>query len=203
MTQEEITKLLLCRAAIDKHRAFNQARVESLATAKSVTEAKALIESKTGVATTISADSAVKTTDDIKKILEIERTKSTLEMYDILKQQGFETYDDFHNWHDEIVYAAYQDYVADAGTGYCDFCGEKELKDQPCVKKFGVTGVCVAKITSITDAIVWDSFILHQEGNIKIVDGKEIAISRCPEGHGFHIDAKKVKTLPVDIKWRA
>lgn len=89
MEQKDINKLLICRAAIDKHRAFNRARVEALATSKSVDEAKSIIESKIGIATTISSDRSAKTPQDIKYILEDERTKLTLVMNAILKEQGF------------------------------------------------------------------------------------------------------------------
>ena len=108
-TQEDIERILICREAIDKHRAFNQARVESLETAKSVDEAKALIEAKIGVATTITADSGLKSKDSIKVALEPERTKSTLEMYEILRQQGFEDYFTFASWNDLLCLLVYKE----------------------------------------------------------------------------------------------
>jgi hypothetical protein len=99
----EIVKIEECLAAIEKSREFNIARVESLATAKSVTEAKALIEAKIGVATTISADSAVHTTDGIKKILEAERTKYTLETEQVVLDNGYTSVADFISWYEGLA----------------------------------------------------------------------------------------------------
>lgn len=86
---EDIAKAIICLDAIAKSRAFNAVRVEAVATCKSVTDAKSLIESKTDVVTTVSADKAVKSADEIKKILETERTKVTLATNEVMRSQGF------------------------------------------------------------------------------------------------------------------
>ena len=85
----DITKAIICIDAIAKSRAFNAVRVEAVTTCKSVTEAKSLIEAKTDVVTTVSADSAVKSADEIKNILEDERTKVTLATNEVMRSQGF------------------------------------------------------------------------------------------------------------------
>ena len=85
----DIAKATICIEAIQKSREFNAVRVEAVTTCKSVTEAKSLIEAKTDVVTTVSADSAVKSADEIKKILESERTKVTLATNEVMKSQGF------------------------------------------------------------------------------------------------------------------
>ena len=85
----DIAKAVICIEAIQKSRAFNAVRVEAVTSCKSVTEAKSLIEAKTDVVTTVSADSAVKSADEIKKILESERTKITLATNEVMKSQGF------------------------------------------------------------------------------------------------------------------
>jgi len=86
---EEIAKAVICLDAIVKSREFNAVRVEAVTTCKSVTEAKSLIELKTDVVTSVSADSAVKSADEIKKILEAERTKVTLATNEVMRSQGF------------------------------------------------------------------------------------------------------------------
>jgi hypothetical protein len=86
---EEIAKAVICLDAIVKSREFNAVRVEAVTTCKSVTEAKSLIELKTDVVTSVSADSAVKSADEIKKILETERTKITLATNEVMRSQGF------------------------------------------------------------------------------------------------------------------
>ena len=86
---EDIAKAVICLDAIQKSREFNLVRVEAVTTCKSVTEAKSLIESKTDIVTTISADRAVKSADEIRKILETERTKVTLATNEVMRSQGF------------------------------------------------------------------------------------------------------------------
>ena len=86
---DDVAKAVICLDAIVKSREFNLVRVEAVATCKSVTDAKSLIESKTDVVTTVSADKAVKSADEIKKILETERTKVTLATNEVMRSQGF------------------------------------------------------------------------------------------------------------------
>jgi len=86
---EEIAKAIICLDAIVKSREFNSVRIEAVTTCKSVTEAKSLIESKTDVVTTVSADSAVKSSGELKEILESERTKVTLATNEVMRGQGF------------------------------------------------------------------------------------------------------------------
>jgi len=86
---EEIAKAVICLDAIVKSREFNAVRGEAVTTCKSVTETKSLIELKTDVVTSVSADSAVKSADEIKKILEAERTKVTLATNEVMRSQGF------------------------------------------------------------------------------------------------------------------
>ena len=85
----DIAKAVICIEAIQKNREFNLVRVEAVTTCTSVTEAKSLIESKTDVVTTVSADTAVKSSDELKKILEAERTKITLATNEVMRSQGF------------------------------------------------------------------------------------------------------------------
>jgi len=201
-TQEDIDKILICREAIDKHRAFNQARAKSLTVATSVDEAKALIELKIGVATTITADSALKSTQDIKNILEEERTKSTLEMYATLKEQGFEDYTAFSNWHDKIVFEIFKGCCPIIGK--CDWCGEKELREQNCIKLYGITDCTNRKLGVSSDLGAYlESFKRFKEGTTEIIKDKVSTISVCPKGHGYYNDIENIKELPIDIKWRA
>jgi hypothetical protein len=85
----DIAKALICLKAIQKRIDFNKARVEAYTTCASVSDAKTLLESKTGVATTISADSALKSPDAIKSTLESERTKVTIATNLVMQSQGF------------------------------------------------------------------------------------------------------------------
>jgi hypothetical protein len=86
---EDVAKAVICCDAIVKSREFNAVRVAAVTTCKSVTEAKALIELKTDVVTTVSADSAVKSSGELKEILESERTKVTLATNEVMRGQGF------------------------------------------------------------------------------------------------------------------
>lgn len=202
--QKDIDRLLLCREAIDKHRAFNIARAKSLATAKSVAEAKAIIESKIVVATTISADSAVKTTTDIKNILEEERTKSTLAMYDFLKQQGFESYAAFGKFNFDCCLEEYK--RCHPMRGECDMCGEKEMKEQPCVKAFGLSACGFKTTKGITDDLYLLSMKSDKEGTYEYSKDGIYVYSRhkggCPDGHGFYGLVADRKEFRFDVFWR-
>ena len=199
--QKDIDRLLLCRAVIDKHRAFNTARAESLVTAKSVYGAKALIEAKIGVATTISADSAVKPVADIKNVLEPERTKYTLEMYEILRQQGFETFQAFTDFNAILNFEAFKESCPVIGE--CDFCGEKGIAKQNCVLLYGITNCAInAKELNSIEGVYKESFKRLNEGVLEEIDGVICTVSVCPKGHGFYNDVKNFKTPPFDILWR-
>jgi hypothetical protein len=86
---DDVARAIICLDAILKSREFNLVRVEAVTTCKSITEAKTLIKAKTDVVTTVSADSAVKSADEIKKILETDRTKVTLATNEVMRSQGF------------------------------------------------------------------------------------------------------------------
>lgn len=195
MTQEDIDRLLICRAAVDKLREFNKSRVEAYTTCKSVTEAKTLIETKTGDVTTISSSNAIKTPNAIKATLESERTKYTIEMYDVIHGQGFESFKDFIEFNNKMNIDAYKE--CHPLQGKCDWCGEKEIKDQPCVKAFSVSGIlsCAGRqdVEQPVDG-VW-RWCLQQER-----DGKPVYM--CPEGHGWKSDEKSYKDFPFDVFWR-
>jgi hypothetical protein len=199
MEQKDIDRLLICRAAVDKHREFNKARVEAVTTCKSVTEAKTLIKSKTGVAMTISADTALKSPDAIKSTLEAERTKMTLAMYDVIKGQGFESYGAFSEWYKKTIFDLYKECRPIRGS--CDLCGEKEFIDQPCVKALGL---CIAQSMEVNDNVYADAFKQECSGTIDKTDPK-IYYGRCPKGHGFYSVVAEHKELPVgiDFQWRA
>lgn len=199
--QKDIDRLLLCRAVIDKYRAFNKARIESLATAKSVTEAKAIIETKIGIATTISTGSTVKPVADIKTALEPERTKYTLEMYDILRQQGFEDFHDFVVFNATLNFIAFQECCPVLGE--CDFCGEVGIKEQNCVKLYGINNCAIhAKELKTVEGVYRESFKRLNEGVTEEIDGVVCTVSVCPKGHGFYNDIKNFKAFPFDVLWR-
>jgi hypothetical protein len=196
MEQKDIDRLLICRAAVDKQRAFNAARVEAYTTCKSVTEAKALIETKTGVATTISAASAVKTADAIKSTLEAERTKMTLEINDILLSQGFDSASEFKEWQDKLCLEEFKKcYPIE---GFCDGC--KGLPEPCCIKFFPEPCVSADKpevtfnIYAMSMEAVRDHTYLDHGTIWKWAEG-------CPKDHGFFIDTAKITIPPVDLFW--
>ena len=195
-TQEDIERILICREAIDKHRAFNQARVESLVTAKSVDEAKALIELKLGVATTITADSALKSKDAIKALLEPERTKSTLVLNDILLQQGFEDYSAFQKYNEDICFELFKEFYP--LSGFCDWCGEEGLKDQECIKRFGLTDCTNRKTGGGIDWGAWsEGYRGWKENTNRTLEDRICGL--CPDKHGFYVLIKDIKEPPFDI----
>ena len=223
MDQKDIDRLLICREAIDKHRAFNQARVEALATCKSVTDAKTLIESKVG-ATTISADTAKKSVTDIKSTLEAERTKMTLAMYDVIREQGFATFGDFKTFNDKANFDTYKECYPVEGK--CDWCGKKAFIDQPCLTAPEVYPLypmepgknckyeMIVNGTWEVDDYVYILFMARLENRdekyTEKLDEKMaeymkdtiVPLSICPMGHGFQINKTNMKPLPFDVFWR-
>jgi hypothetical protein len=187
---------------VDKQREFNKARVEAYTTCKSVTEAKTLIESKTGVATTITADSAVKTADSIKSTLEAERTKMTLAMYDVIHQQGFESFDAFRDFNDKSNFEVFKECYPVIGK--CDWCGLDKLGEQNCIKLYGITDCTNRKVGGESDwGAFSESYKRMQEGTIEVVKEVTCSMSVCPSGHGFYNDVDNFKTPPFDVFWRA
>jgi len=224
MEQKDIDRLLICRAAVDKQREFNKARVEAYTTCKSVTEAKKLIESKTGVATTISADSAVKTADSLKSALEAERTKYTLAMYDVIKGQGFATFADFKTFNDKANFDTYKECYPVEGK--CDWCAKTSFIDQPCLTAPEVYPLypmehgknckyeMIVNGTWEVDDYVYILFMARLENRdekyTEKLDAKMaeymndtiVPLSICPVGHGFQINKEKMKPLPFNVFWR-
>ena len=177
MEQKDIDRLLICRAAIDKHRAFNASRVAtieaSLSTAKAV----------------------------VKESLEPDRTASTLEMNEVVKGQGFGSVSEFGVWNEAMNFEAFKECYPVAGS--CDWCGEKEFLKQNCAVLFGLVGSCGEKKPSIvTDQVAKSSYWRYIKGETEIKDGVLCSISYCPAGHGYYNDVKNFKTPPFDVFWR-
>jgi hypothetical protein len=202
--QKDIDRLLICREAIDKHRAFKLARAKALSTAKTVAEVKTLIESKIAVATTIPVDSSVKPPEEIKEILEEERTKSTLAMYEFLRQQGFESYAAFGKFNFDMCLEEYK--RCHPMRGACDLCGEEEIKDQPCVKAFGLSSCGFKGTKEITDDLYLLSMKSDKEGTFEYSKDGIYVYSRhkggCPDGHGFYGLVEDRKEFRFDVFWR-
>jgi len=126
MKQEDVDRILICMAAIDKHRAFNESRLATIEAAVDKTSVKADLES--------------------------ERSASTIEMNLVMKSQGFVHPDGegsvsaFSNWYEKVILEAYKEYRPIKGM--CDWCGKAELKDQQCTKRFSIDGLLGCACTS-------------------------------------------------------
>ena len=225
MEQKDIDRLLICRAAVDKKREFNKARVKAYTTCKSVTEAKTLIESKTGEITTISASTVIKSADEIKSTLEAERTKYTLAMYDVIQGQGFGSYGEFAEWNNKSNFDVYKECYPVEGK--CDWCSKTSFIDQPCLTAPEVYPLypmepgknckyeMIVNGTWEVDDYVYILFMARLQKRdpkyTEILDEKLAAImhdtivplSICPVGHGFQIVKEKMSPLPFDVFWRA
>ena len=94
---KDVARAVICLEAIQKNRDFNTVRVSSLTTCKTVLEAKTLIESA-GYTTALSADTDEKSSDDLKKALEIERAKITEATKQVIVGQGFGGVAEFYAW---------------------------------------------------------------------------------------------------------
>ena len=197
MDQKDIDRLLICREAIDKHREFNKARVEALATSKSVAEAKTYIEEKLSITTAISAGTAKKSTDEIKKILESERTKSTIEMNTELAKYGFADAAEFKKWHDEVVLEIFKECYPISGQ--CDGC--KGLPEPVCMKFFG-SNPCVSAKNSAATFNIWIMSMEMVRDKTYLDLGKIWKWKEgCPEGNGFYMEVALQKEPPLDLFW--
>jgi len=202
--KEDIDKINICREVIDKSRAFNKARGEAINTAKTIDEAKAILESKLGVATSIPSDTSVKSRQYIITVLEGERTKYTLEMNRVLKEQGFESFGAFSKWYNDLILELYKE--CHPIVGKCDFCGESELKNQPCVIPYS-KDACVSKSPDTNDIIYTLALGYERNGTYLDITGKRYGTKECggcPPGHGFYSDLANYKEPPdgIDFMWR-
>lgn len=205
MTSEDIERIVICRGIIDKHRAFNKARVEVIETATSIADAKAIIEAKVD-ATAIVSDISVKPIQEIKSIIEEERTKSTLEMYRILKEQGFESFGSFKEWHDKINLEYYKE--CNPISGECSGCPDEETPS--ClvhVQNILKTESCQGRSNPLNDWAYKIQLILDTNGTtdrLKITkDGLSYIV--CPIGKGYYIVEKdRIKSdARIDFGWKA
>lgn len=137
------------------------------------------------------------------KAFESERSKSTLHMLDVLKQQGFNTFDDFQKFNYKMNFDAYKE--CRPIQGICDLCGLKELKDQPCFKKYGNAIMSCAAAQkegeSYMDGIYKEVMRVEREGSKINYNGKVLPKSYCPEGHGYHVVLDRCSEFPFDVFW--
>jgi len=94
---KDVARALVCLEAIQKNREFNVVRADAVTSCKTVLEAKTLIEA-TGVTTSLSADTAEKSSGDLKNILEPERAKMTEATKKVIVGQGFGGVAEFESW---------------------------------------------------------------------------------------------------------
>lgn len=200
MEQKDIDRILICRAAVDKQREFNKVRVEAYSICKSVTEAKELIESKIG-ATTISIDSSVKSTDGIKKALEVEREKYTIAIYETLSVQGFGDFQSFRDFNERSNFEVFKECYPIIGS--CDWCGDIRLEERECIKILGENCWIGDRPQKATDMIFLASYDRMLKNETELIKKTVCSLSYCPKGHGFYNDIDNFKTPPFDVFWRA
>ena len=94
---KDVARALVCLEAIQKNREFNAVRADAVTSCKTVSEVKTLIEA-TGVTTSLSADTAEKSSGDLKNILEPERAKMTEATKKVIVEQGFGGVAVFESW---------------------------------------------------------------------------------------------------------
>jgi predicted TIM-barrel enzyme len=82
---------------MQKNREFNAVRADAVTSCKTVSEVKTLIEA-TGFTTSLSADTAEKSSGDLKNILESERAKMTEATKQVIVEQGFGGVAEFESW---------------------------------------------------------------------------------------------------------
>ena len=218
-TQDDIDKIIACREAVDKHRTFNQVRQDVITSSFSIQQAKQSLYTtlnpiKTGKGGLILAplpapdfpvfSDASASKEEIKDALEEERTQSTLEMNKVLIDNGFvdengnANYIIFKKFNNEICFEIYKG--CRPGIGFCDWCSLDELKEQECIKQYGLQSCTMRVKGALPDFGAYVAgFDRHSKGMTEIINGFECAISVCPKGHGYHMDIDNLKEFPFDI----
>ena len=115
-----------------------------------------------------------------------------------LKKEGFESLKEFVDYNYSICLEEYQ--RCHPLRGSCDYCGEDELKVQPCIKKFGMIQCSNrAKGTGVDRGGQEYAFYLWQNNLGIIRNGKRV--SHCLDGHGYYEDMTEDKEFSFDVCW--
>jgi len=181
MEIKDVEKLNICRSVIDATRNFNKNRSDWL---------------------TITPDEYYL---DVKGTLEIDRIDLISKMNDVLKEQGFidengnGSVSIFGKWNDEMNDIEYKRCYPI--SGFCDWCGENELKNQYCVKKYGLTACTSRQRGDVADdAIYWHTKISKFDNKSgRIIGDKRYA--SCPDTHGFYRLISEEREPLFDIYW--
>jgi len=173
ISDEDIKKILICREAIDKHRVFK-------------TQFRSKIES-------------AENKDKTKEELEPHRTESTLARNAVLKEQGFDDYHAFKEWNDKVCFETFKEFYP--LSGFCDYCGEQELKEQNCIKTYGLTDCTSRKNGGGLDWGAWsEAYRGFKEDTNRVIKDRYYGL--CPDGHGFYVVIADIKEPPFDIFWK-
>lgn len=175
MTSKESEIIIACKSAIDKHILYNKDRIATI-------EKEISVGDKTRVRDSLETDRTA-STEEYLKVLNSYEFKDALEFYKYYGRKCFETYKECRPL-----------------QGKCDFCGEKEFIDQPCIRALGM---CVPPHIELNDYVYADAFKQECNGTINKTE-KDIYYGRCPKGHGFYSVVSEHKQLPngIDFQWR-
>ena len=119
---------------------------------------------------------------------------------DELKKEGFSSIQEFKDFNLSSNKLTYQE--CKPISGFCDLCGEKELKSQPCVIKYGTMACANKTPASPSD----DTYHVALSGKSKarecIENGVKVIRLVCPDNHGFYLVVDNIKSFPFDIEWK-
>jgi hypothetical protein len=196
MTPKDIKKIQICRTAIDKYRA----------------DKTKLVKEEGRIGTVINGEVI-----NVKS--EPERTKLTLALNQVMKEQGFVDEKGegrvsvFSTWYNNLKLELFKECYPVIGK--CDWCGETSFKDQNCLTapevypqypmEAGKNCKYEAIVTGtwVVDDYVYFLFMNRFFGKV-FIKNTNIPESICPPEHGFHVDIKNCKELPkeIDLGWR-
>jgi len=134
---------------------------------------------------------------DGKMVLTGETLKASVGVYmSVLVDNGFNTVADFSIENDRICFELWCDCYPVGGE--CDFCGEKEITDQPCAQLFGAENVCIKESRKLSNNILRIAFQRWKDGVVAPpIDG--VYSSFCRKGHGFYRLVEDEKELPLGL----
>ena len=119
---------------------------------------------------------------------------------DELAKEGFASIEEFKDFNLTLSKSVYKECKPISGA--CDLCGETELKNQPCVKKYGASA-CANKAPASPSNDTYQ-VALSGKSNARecIENGVKIIRLVCPDNHGFYLVVDDIKPFPFDVEWK-
>jgi len=133
----------------------------------------------------------------------VEESYDTLVVYieDELKKEGFNTLKEFKDYNRKCNMDEFNRCMPLFGN--CDWCGEDELKNQPCFKIFGRTECTLRPKNSGVDkgALDYGYYEYIQKKLVQKGDKFVYHNNPCPDGSGWYFKVSGNKEFSFNVNW--